>query len=395
MPLGITEPHLPLPGIGKVHTLETTVAPAAGRIEPDPERVARRRAEREAARLEREATDHFRRQGFDVTGHQIPTADPAETHFWHSGWSATRARLAEALERCHESPRRVEAFQQCGADTWVMRHKETGDRRLASSRCHDRFCLVCQRARSRLLQGNVRKALTARDYLHVVLTIRHTDHPLAHQIDRIYRWFRRLRAKPVWRNYVNGGAAFLEVTRNGDTQRWHPHLHVIVQARYVPVKDYDGFRRRRPVKLPGLISTWSAVTGGSTNVRVDRITDKDAAAAEVAKYVTKPLHGSLFCDTDALDEFILALKGRRLCLTFGSWYKIRLAERSPDFDPLEWVPECRLVDLMARAEGGELVAALLLEHFSKGSPCQPRPPPHQPRLFPLHGASAAPSVRPS
>lgn len=384
-----------LPSIDEVHTLETTVARAP------------------AASLESQVADFRKRWHDDVDGFAdfvsdlpaspplldfdpiLPELTPAEKTFWHSGWNATRDRLAEALVRCGEPAARIDRFTKCGGNTWAMRHRVTGDYRLRSNRCHDRFCLVCQRARSGLISRNVRKALTARDYLHVVLTIRHSDTPLATQIDQLYRWFRKLRSKACWKNYVAGGAAFLEVTRNQQTGRWHPHLHIIAQGRFIPIKDYPGYHRSKPVQLPGLISTWESVTGGSTNVRVDKITDRDAAALEVAKYVTKPLHNSLFEDPDAIDEFIRALKGRRLCATFGNWYKIRLTERSPDWDPADWVFECSLADLVKRADAGELHAAILLQVLHKGSPCQPRPPPAQHRLFPEHGVPYAPCAAPN
>lgn len=363
-------------------TVETSDSARAGRLETPADRVVRRRAEAVAAKADAEATAHFRRAGFDLSGivWVPPTAQEEAWH--HGGWAPARRRIRESLVRCHVPASRLAAYDGCGGDTWVMRNMVTGDRRLRCNRCHDRFCEPCGRARARLIAGNVRKALTARDYLHVVLTVRHNDDPPRVQIDRLYRWFKTLRSRKVWRHYVRGGAAFLEVTRNEDTGRVHPHLHCILESRYIPIQDYAGYHRRRPVTLPGLVSTWCAITGGSTNVHVSPVTDRDAAASEVAKYVTKPLHRSLFGDPDALDRFVLAVKGKRLCLTFGSWYGIRLAERSPDFDVADWVPECSLATLVQRATSGELVAALLLEQFSRGSPCLPTPPPGQYRLLP-------------
>jgi hypothetical protein len=240
-------------------------------------------------------------------GHAPDLARPTreEERFWHSQWSPHRSALRAALERTGSTAASLEAWDCCGGRTWVMKHKTEGSHRLASQRCHHRLCLPCQRARSRLISGNVRKALTGRFYLHVVLTMAHTYEPLAKQIDRIYRSFKRLRSRPLWRTRCQGGAAFLEITRNVDRETWHVHLHIIAEARFIPHQDYVD---RAGVHRLGLSSTWSEITGGSRVVWVENVRDRAAAAVEVAKYVTKPLAPALFADTDALDEFVLAIR---------------------------------------------------------------------------------------
>lgn len=325
---------------------------------------------------------------------QTPPND-AEDAFWHSGWKGTRARLLASFERTGQGKHRIDAFRCCGGETWVMRHKTDGTHRLRSNRCHDRLCINCQRARSRLMSGNVRKALTARHYLHVVLTLKHSDAPLRSQIDRIYACFRKLRSKRVWKDHAAGGAAFCEITRDDQRGQWHVHIHCIAQARFIPVKDYDGTGKRAGRTLPGLSSTWLAVTGDSPVVWCRTVHDRDAAAAEVAKYVTKPLSLSVFRDDDALDELVTALKGRRLCMTFGTWHKIKLSERNADWNPADWVPVCTLEQLQARAAGGEILARDLITLFSGAIQCLPRPPPAQGRLYSPPGPPPVPCAVPA
>ncbi len=184
------------------------------------------------------------------------------------------------------------------------------------------------------------------------------------------------------------------MVRNDDRGTWHVHLHVICQARYIPHQDYTRRKGSRVIERAGLSRTWLSVTGDSDVVWLRAITDRGAAAAEVAKYVTKPLSPSLFHDNEALDEFVIALKSRRLCLTFGTWFKIRLTERSPDWDPADWVPVCNLDDLIKRAAGGEVHCQLLIEKFRLVLPCQKRPPPSLPAPLLFGAGPLAPSAPP-
>jgi hypothetical protein len=308
----------------------------------------------------------------------LPPSTPAEESFRHSGWQTQRQRLRDALERTGTSKKTLDAWDCCGSAAYVMQHKESGALRVAANYCHHRLCLPCQRARSRLIASNVRANLTGRWYSHIVLTLASSDDPLTKQIDRIYAGFKKLRATKQWKQRVQGGAAFFELTRNDRLGQWHPHLHILVEARYFPQKV--------------LSALWLKVTGDSYIVHVSAVRDRDAAASEVAKYVTKPLSPTLFADQDALDEFVTSIKGRRLCLTFGNWFKIRLCERPNKYDPLEWETLGRLEDIIHRADGGELHAKIVLDLLAGVIQCQARPPPPGQPRFDFPDGPPAPSV---
>ncbi|HEX3892859.1 MAG TPA: protein rep [Terracidiphilus sp.] len=63
-------------------------------------------------------------------------------------------------------------------------------------------------------------------------------------------------------------------------------------------------------------------------VHIRPVDDRDKAAAEVLKYITK---GAQFSDSpDAIEEFMDAVKGARLIQTFGTWYG---AKFDTVFDP--------------------------------------------------------------
>ena len=123
-------------------------------------------------------------------------------------------------------------------------------------------------------------------------------------VDRLYKSFRYLRSHPVWERQL-GGAAFLEIKRSSKSDRWHPHLHVISEGKFIPQSD--------------LSDAWRSITHDSYVVDI-RPCGGETTKRYVCKYASKPLNSS-FADVPAhLDEAIEALKGRRLCLTFGTWY---------------------------------------------------------------------------
>jgi len=73
-------------------------------------------------------------------------------------------------------------------------------------------------------------------------------------------------------------------------------------------------------------SEWNAANRRIVDLRP--VTDRDGAAREVLKYITKAAD---FCDIPAaVEEFCNAVRGARLIQTFGSWYGVKL---DTVFDP--------------------------------------------------------------
>jgi hypothetical protein len=308
---------------------------------------------------------------------------PIEADYHHGDWPAERARIAAALRRAGTRAATVARFECCGSVSYVMCHKTDNQVRISATYCHHRLCRPCARRRAATVSNNLLAHLLTGPYAHVVLTLRSTDTPLTTQIDRLYKAFKDLRNLKLvdgrtdapqrveywWDEHVSGGAAFFEATYNDKTASWHPHLHIIVESKWLP-RDM-------------LAWAWEHVTGDSTIVWVERIIDKDKAVAEAAKYITKALTPSVHRDPDALDELICALRGRRLAMCFGRWYGVKLSEPDPQFDPAEWYALCTLDDLVTRGEDGDLQALALLARLDAIEKHAPRPPPMaSPRLFP-------------
>lgn len=70
-------------------------------------------------------------------------------------------------------------------------------------------------------------------------------------------------------------------------------------------------------------------------VNIKPVDDRDGAAREVLKYITK---GAAFSDLPiAVEQFITATHGARLVATFGNWYGVKIDEEPPDPNkPEDW-----------------------------------------------------------
>jgi hypothetical protein len=194
------------------------------------------------------------------------------------------------------------------------------------------------------------------------LTLRASTESLQDLLDLLYTSFAKLRRTCLWSQTQDGGVAFCEVKWCNATNRWHPHLHVLTEGKYIAKQ--------------ALSNAWRKATGGSFIVHVTKIRHADTAVGYVVKYASKPHDHSMMHDPDRLDEAVLALKGRRLCLTFGTWRGVRLTE-VPDRGT--WTPVAPLSRLIVQSRLGEPAAAAILDSLPSTSlPDDCRSPPDDP-----------------
>lgn len=249
------------------------------------------------------------------------------------------------MERTNQSAGRRERFEHCGSGCFVQHSKSTDRFRLSANFCHDRFCDRCSRARSRVIADNLRRKIDGKDCVHLILTLRHSSKPLPTQLNRLVRCFRNLRERPLWKVNVRGGAYFFELKRARDGRHWHPHLHIVMQADYMP--------------QAALSNLWLEVTGDSDVVHIRRCAKDDATFQYVAKYASKGCDASIYEQPEWLDEALTTLKGRRICSTFGTWRGFDLDAK--DDGPGDWRPICSLDQLTAAFTRGELWARGLMQ----------------------------------
>lgn len=270
------------------------------------------------------------------------------TTFRHSGWQHDRQRVAHALHRTEQPFNQQYDFSTCGLYAYVLQSIDDPTKyRVAGSCCHNRFCRPCGTERSHAMSQNIVAHLDGRPARFITLTLRSTTESLATLLDKLQDCFGRLRRRAIWRKRVTGGVALIELKWTAELQRWHVHLHCIVTGRYI--------------KQSLLSQQWLAITRDSLIVDIRMIKDGPAIARYVTKYASKPLSHTVILDPDRLDEAILALKGRRLATTFGSWRGLLL---SPKPDPKAWINLGSLASMIRQAESGEPIAVAICQSLS-------------------------------
>lgn len=186
----------------------------------------------------------------------------------------------------------------------------------------------------------------------VTLTVATDNLSLADSLKLLYTSFHKLRRSKLWKRTVIGGVAILEVKRSATRPRWHPHLHVLVEGSYIPQNE--------------LTHVWHAITKTSFIVDVRMVSDARHAAHYVTKYLTKPTALRFTHETHLLDETIVALKGRRTILGFGSWYRLGFTR---PVDTTEWTPVDRLEKIIADADQGDWDSIRILEILESKRQC--------------------------
>lgn len=276
--------------------------------------------------------------------------DPLQTwnpsiNFRHTGWARDRRRVYDALLATKQPLNRLSDFSACGKHAYVYQSVDDPDiYTLGGSTCHDRFCLPCGRERSRIIATNVKNKLETARARFLTLTLKSAQEPLDELLAKLTHDFASLRRSSLWRNRVTGGVAFLEVKWFSNTQRWHVHLHSLIQGRYVPQHD--------------LSKLWLKITQTSHIIDIRVTKDEAHVTHYICKYASKPLDHTVLLDPDRLQEAILALKGKRLCMTFGSWRGYALT------DPPEsgtWLQIGTLDELLERASQGDPAATAALD----------------------------------
>lgn len=203
--------------------------------------------------------------------------------------------------------------------------------------CGDRFCPDCGRRRRGRVATRLKMMIAGAEHPShyrlkmITLTIPNSQSPQA-GCALLVKAFRRLRSRGVWRNAVSGGAFVLEIT--GRPGRWHCHLHMLVYARYIPVRHLSRW--------------WNQVSPGKI---VDiRLVSGDKAVSYLTKYLAKSsVPDNLRADVAA------ALRGYRLFQPFGNWFSIlcpniRVPYPCPSCGATSWLALDELACMARRAK---------------------------------------------
>ncbi len=218
-------------------------------------------------------------------------------------------------------------------------------------RCRDRLCQICQRYRR--IQTTERVLAMVRSMTSpklLTLTLADDGAPLSDRLDRLVASYRRLRQRTIWSANVEGAAAVMEITRGQSNRHWHVHLHVLIDAEYIPQHV--------------LSAEWFAATGDSPIVDIRAVHSGEQAAKYLAKYAAKGTDtGAL--TLDLLIEYVDAMHRRRTLITSGSMHN-----RPADTD--DWEPRHEPVDepisvpgVVRAAEQGSVAARDVLRMMAR------------------------------
>lgn len=267
--------------------------------------------------------------------------------FRHSFWWHDRRRVHRCLDATFPDSQRSCKFQWCGENAHVeVSATDPPEYRINSENCRDRWCRACQGDRTRVIAGNIVEHLADRRSRFLTLTIKTHTLTLKQAVDKLYRSFAKLRLTKLWRRRVSGGVATCEIVRARTADAWHPHLHILVEGRYVP---HDDLRR-----------AWFKITGDSYIVHIQPTGNSIQAAQYVTKYLRKPVPSAIVRHPQHLAEAMKALHGRRMVTTFGDWRGLKLTE-APDRG--QWQTVCTLRDLIERAGKGDLESKRILRRL--------------------------------
>lgn len=252
-------------------------------------------------------------------------------------------------------------LRSCRTGAWFMRHKQTGEIRVASGRCRQRWCPLCNRTDRFVITQNVKGWLKTIDNpKFLTLTMKHSDEPLSIQIDHLYESFKKLRRHTFWKKRVSGGVWFFQIKRSKKTGDWHPHIHVLLHSEYLGQKHLSG--------------VWEGITTDSKIVDIRPVKDQKKTIEYVARYAATPCNLTKFDETDQ-DEIFDALFGRRLAGTFGTAKKIKLRATVTD-DQSDWEYICPFWKAKT-SENCDEVGYLIWHFWIAGERCpfRPNPPP--------------------
>lgn len=229
-------------------------------------------------------------------------------------------------------------------------HLSADDFKLARADfCKDRFCPMCQWRRSLKVFGQVSQILDYLDkgsksyrYLFLTLTVKNCSlDSLSSSIDLLKRSLDLLFNRKEFKSFVCGSFSALEITRNSQTEEYHPHLHCILAV--LPSYFHSGSY----VKTEKLALLWQSclkvdylpvvdIRTVKGRVLDDSTVDYSKAVAEVSKYSVKDKDFLLLDDLDKAESILLSLLSslshRRLCSFTGIFKDVRKLLNLDDFE---------------------------------------------------------------
>lgn len=209
----------------------------------------------------------------------------------------------------------------CRSLAMFQRHEETGKVKVSSEHCGLRWCPLCAKSRQGRIMNEVSEWFKkVRKPVLLTLTLKHTTAPLKHQVYHLYKDFKKLRQRKLFRKKSRGGIWFFHIKRSKSDGLWHPHLHCLMDSDFIAKK--------------ALSALWVKITGGSHVVHLKTVDNPQNSVAHAARYAGEPCDVSTMSIDDG-QEVYYAMHGKRLCGTWGTGRSMDL-RKPKDPDSKQW-----------------------------------------------------------
>lgn len=206
----------------------------------------------------------------------------------------------------------LERLTDCRTGAWFAHHQETNQVVILSSSCKLRWCPMCSNARAyAIARGSQDWLRRTKSPKMLTLTLKHSSAPLGLQLNLLYNAFRQLRQRKLFTKNCRGGIWFFQIKFIKETQQWHPHIHALIDSRYIP--------------QAALSTLWLALTQNSKIVDIRQVKDKREAAKYVSRYSARPALLSAL-PFEKRVEVVTELHGRRIV---GTWSSARCVSLRP------------------------------------------------------------------
>lgn len=256
-----------------------------------------------------------------------PHVDNFNQSFLFKGSEAHRAEHILTLQHYETDSRTTKRGLECGEDLWVAYSESRDAYSLRRSCCGHRLCPACgpivNQRKADLLLRKFPKKIEKNEIKFITLTLSSENVDLSAQLQRLTKCFRKLRQTRLWRKTVLYGAASIEVTLNPETHLWHPHIHVVARAHYIPWAE--------------LRDCWLTATGDSSVVDVKAARSRQGVIGYVLKYATKGFDlDHLLRIPNAYQHLYVALRRKRTFIQFGNWPEPWKPRDLSDQKPNDW-----------------------------------------------------------
>ena len=230
-------------------------------------------------------------------------------------WSKRKLSSLELADRLKKLNYRCADNVSICSDVLEFEEKSDGTLRLVQTWfCKTKLCAICNWRKalkysyqsSRIIDKAIQEYPKAR-FLFLTLTIKNMSaESLSDDISNMSKGFNRLfKYKKVDKNII-GFVRSLEVTRNHDTEEYHPHFHVLLMVKPTYFKNSENY-----IPQTEWIELWKKAMqldyDPVVNIKVVKSTESkeiDKAVKETAKYPIKPFDVDTDKDGQELSEEI-------------------------------------------------------------------------------------------